>query len=392
MTTGLLAVFGIWVVLIGIVEWARRRYPILESINGSEPPVSRVSIVLAARNEALVIRQTLLKLQLIGPVVSQIIVVNDRSTDATDTEIAGVPDPTGRLSQVRVDTLPQGWLGKQYALWQGARLASGDWIVFLDADSRLSPLAIEKALHYAQSVHLDYLSVIPNLSIQGPVARAFLGFFGFVMAMSLRLVLTNLRSRRWTGIGIGAFQMVRRDLYFAIGGHWGIRQCATDDVALANRFKRLGLATGLILAGPAVVVPWYQSLYDVIHGFEKNFYSLVHYRKSAVLGVIGLFFMLFLLPDVGLFLLRGPWWLLDMLTIIIVWGEYWRISQQALNMGVLAPSLFFLMPILFLFLMIRSACRTENQQGILWRDTFYPLSMLRGQCQEPIESVKGAKP
>lgn len=385
----LLTASAIWIIVIGIVEWGRRHYPGLDAVEPKEVVQSRVSIVLAARDEAMVIGQTLMQLRNSGPIVSEIIVVDDRSTDSTSDQIAAVPDAHGRILQIRINSLPQGWMGKQYALWQGAKRASGDWILFLDADSLLNPGAIKHAVSYAEARQLDYLSIVPTLCIRGAGARAFLGFFGFAIAMSLRLVLANLPSRRLPGIGIGAFQMVRRSQYFSIGGHGAVRQNAADDVALAGRFKRMGCAIGIVMGGSFLTVHWYQNLPEVILGFEKNFYSLVDYRRSRLMGLFIVFAGLFFLPDLGMVMLRGPWWIINVLTIMMVWSEYWRLSQAAINMGFIAPWLFLLMPFLFWFVMVRSVWRTERQQGIYWRGTFYPLAMLRNQTQNPAGSNRG---
>src|SRR6266566_2759939 len=122
----------------------------------------------------------------------------------------------GRLMVLRVDELPAGWLGKNHAMWRGADRASGEWLLFTDADVVFAQGALRYAVAYAAAERLDHLTLAPRLVARGLALRAFVAFFGYAFIALWGAYLANdPKSKR--GVGIGAFNLVRRSAYERIG-------------------------------------------------------------------------------------------------------------------------------------------------------------------------------
>jgi cellulose synthase/poly-beta-1,6-N-acetylglucosamine synthase-like glycosyltransferase len=155
--------------LAAVAGWIRgaRRVPVLREAAEVQKPIDRypsVSVVVAARDEEAGVGAAL------GSVLDQdypgsleVVAVNDRSTDRTGTIIADLaakrPD---RLRPLEVEVLPEGWLGKNHALYRGAAEAGGEWLLFTDADVRFSPDCLELAMRYAEIERLDHLTLAPE--------------------------------------------------------------------------------------------------------------------------------------------------------------------------------------------------------------------------------------
>ncbi len=150
--------------------WFRgvRRVPVLREVGKNLEPIDRypsASVVVPARDEEAVVGEALGSLlDQDYPGSLEVLVVDDRSTDRTGEIIAGLaaryPE---RLTALRVDDLPEGWLGKNHALYRGAEEARAEWLLFTDADVRFAPGCIKEAVYYALSENLDHLTLSPEL-------------------------------------------------------------------------------------------------------------------------------------------------------------------------------------------------------------------------------------
>jgi cellulose synthase/poly-beta-1,6-N-acetylglucosamine synthase-like glycosyltransferase len=154
--------------LAAFAGWFRgaRRVPMLRE--AAQKPIDgypSVSVVVAARDEEAGVGEALASLlDQDYPGGLEVVAVNDRSTDNTGGIIADLaarrPE---RLRPLEVEALPEGWLGKNHALYRGATEARGEWLLFTDADVRFSPDCLELAMRYAETEHLDHLTLAPEL-------------------------------------------------------------------------------------------------------------------------------------------------------------------------------------------------------------------------------------
>ena len=170
--------------------------------------------------------------------------VDDRSTDHTGDILAGLasvwPD---RMRVLRVERLPEGWMGKNHALYLGGEEARGEWLLFTDADIRFAPGCLEDALGYAQGEGLDHLTLATEIISRGVLLRSFVAAFVLVFEVTQRpWRAADPRARE--AVGVGAFNLVRREAYLRAGTHRAIRLRPDDDMRLGRLLKQAAFRPG----------------------------------------------------------------------------------------------------------------------------------------------------
>ena len=159
----------------------------LEMIAQIAGRVPRVTIVVAARNEEAKIEEGLRSLLALDYPEIEIIAVDDRSTDATGELMDSIArESAGKLHIEHVSALPAGWLGKTHAMWIAGRKATGDWILFTDADVIFSPDSLRRAIAYIETERADHLVLFPTMIMHTWDEQMMIGFFQtmFVFAPS----------------------------------------------------------------------------------------------------------------------------------------------------------------------------------------------------------------
>ncbi len=335
-----------------------------------------VSIIVAARNEADTIEPALRSLLAQDHPAVEVIVVNDRSTDATGDVLARIQRAyASKLKVITVTTLPPGWLGKNHAHWVGAQAAQGEFLLFTDADIVMHPSTVRRAVAYAVTERLDHLTVGPEVHLPGPLLTAFLGTFTMCFALFVRP--WRARDPRSSAfVGVGAFNLVRRLAYECAGTHAVIRMRPDDDMKLGKIIKRAGGRQELVAGKHLLAVVWYRSLGELIRGLEKNAFAGLDYSLlMAVCGPLTLW-GLFLVPYLGLALTAGRLWWLNLLNVVLGLALY---ADNSLRHGVKWRHLplFPVTVALLMFIIWHATLRTLIGQGVTWRGTHYPLAELK---------------
>lgn len=217
-----------------------------------------VSVIIAARNEQLAIGNTLQGILAQGPVVRDVIVVDDESTDRTANIVDSVRLANKRVRLLKSSKLPLGWTGKTHALNIGARAASGDMLLFTDADVEFQGQAIESAVDYALSSNVDHISAVFCNDCRTIGERLCAPL---LMTIAVLSVLGSYRFGK--GAALGAFNLIKRDRYDTWGGHDTIRDHVVDDVALARLVRKSGGTSRVLDLSQAVKV----RLFVGIRGF-----------------------------------------------------------------------------------------------------------------------------
>ncbi len=249
-----------------------------------------VSVIVPARNEGDLIGRCLLglKAQDYAAERTQIIVVDDGSTDATATlaQHAAAGDP--RLTVVKAGPLPPGWMGKSHACWQGVALARGAWFCFIDADTKPQPSLLRTAIAAAERHGLDLLSLQPMQELGTPWERLIIpaGLFALSFARDLR----RIDWHDFADCAInGQFILVRRAVYERIGGHSEVRATVAEDSALAGRVKAAGGRIALWGGASLISVRMYRNVGQLWEGLSKNvietFGGVPATLRMLVLGV-----------------------------------------------------------------------------------------------------------
>ncbi|HTL97915.1 MAG TPA: glycosyltransferase, partial [Holophagaceae bacterium] len=238
------------------------------------PSPSAVCLCIPARNEAAEIGAALASWIAQDHRGLHIVVVDDGSTDATPQILAGLS--SDRLRVIRNEALPAGWLGKNHALHlaiQVAEARQADWLLFADADVRAEPALLRRALAHAEAAGADVLALVPGQDTGSFGERLLLpvlaaGFLALVPADKVA------RPGHPAFAGIGAFTLVRRAVYEAIGGHAAAPLEAVDDMMLARRAKRAGFRNRLGRGGPGLRIRMYPSGAEAVRALRKNVLAL----------------------------------------------------------------------------------------------------------------------
>jgi glycosyltransferase involved in cell wall biosynthesis len=337
----------------------------------------RVSIVVPACNEAADIEATLIRLLSLQYENYEIIAVDDRSTDETGEimERIAATAPRGRLKIIRITELPAGWMGKPHAMWSAARQASGDWLLFTDADVLFKPDALGRALAYAHTERADHLVLFPRMVMKYPGERMMIAFFQTLFVFGHRpWKVADPKTK--DHIGVGAFNMIRRPVYEALGTYQALRFDVLDDMKLGKVVKNAGYAQRNVFGADLISIRWARGAWGVVDNLTKNFFAVMSFRwPRALAGCFALAFVNFI-PFLGIWLAHGWARLGYGVALFSMFSIYVGMSRKS----DIPPYYFVLHPVstaLFVYTMLRSTFLTLGRGGVVWRGTFYPLEELR---------------
>ncbi|MFP7297744.1 glycosyltransferase [Neobacillus niacini] len=335
-----------------------------------------LSVIVAARNEAGQIEASILSQLKQTYKNVEWILVNDRSTDSTGLIMNEMQQEDHRIKVIHIAQLPEGWLGKNHALYKGFLEASGKWLLFTDADVKFEREAFAKALHYFNRHELDHLTAAPNLSAKKFWLKSFVAFFLFGFSYFKRPWAAN-NPKSKIGTGIGAFNLVSKEAYEAFGTHEKVKMRPDDDLQLGMRMKQAGYSQRIVTALKLIEVEWYRSLSEAFIGLEKNTFAGLHYRVSMVLFAILGVFITNVLPFITIFSSNKTVALLSLGNIVLSGIHYVLVIKK---MTIFSPAMFLVLPVtgmLFIYSIIRASILTFKRGGIMWRGTIYKLSELR---------------
>jgi glycosyltransferase involved in cell wall biosynthesis len=338
----------------------------------------RVSIIVPACNEEEDIEQGLSGLLGLDYDHYEVIAVNDRSTDRTGEimdRVAASPAAHGRLRVVHVTELPPGWLGKTHAMWSAGLQAGGDWLLFTDADVLFKPEVLRRALAYAESENADHVVVFPRIIMKRPGEKMMIAFFQTLFTFGhrpWRVADPDTKDH----MGVGAFNLVRRTAYEAVGTYKALRMEVLDDMKLGKVLKNARFRQRNVFGDDLISVRWAKGAMGVVDNLTKNFFAVLSFQWwRTMASVFGLFF-LNLGPFLGIWLAHG--W--ARAPYVVALGSMFLIYLGMSFMSSIPPYYFLLHPIstmMFEYTLIRSMVLTLRNDGVTWRGTKYPLEELR---------------
>ena len=350
---------------------------------GSSLELPKLSVVIPARNEERKLEGALRTVLGQDYPNLEAILVNDRSTDGTGRTMERLTAGRGDASVIQVEELPEGWLGKNNAIHVGTERASGDWLLFTDGDIHFHPAAFRRAIAYAEERSLDHLTLVPELKLSGYWLRGVVAFFYTAFLVHRGYYKANIPSSEM-GVGIGAFNLIRREAYDEAGGYKALAQRPDDDLALGGRVKKLGLRQELALGHGLLEVEWYASLGEFFCGVEKNSFAALGYSVPKVVFYAAEIPALTAWPFAAAFLASGATAALyagsvaAQVATFAICNRFLRGRVFLLALGYPACAL------LFSYALLRSALLALARGGIYWRGTFYPLSLLKEKRRERV--------
>jgi glycosyltransferase involved in cell wall biosynthesis len=334
-----------------------------------------ISLVFAARDEEEKLPAALATLAALDYPHLEIIGVDDRSQDATGRILDDFAAAYPRFRAVHVGELPSGWLGKPHALQEAYEASSGEWLLFTDADVRFKPEVLRRSVALAEEHKLDHLTLICNVEMHGFWEKTLLTFFGLAFHLSTDAhSVSNPNSRAY--VGIGAFQLLRRTAYEAIGTHRRLAMEVVDDMKLGKLVKQSGFRSCVAIAGEFVSVRWHAGARNVIRGVTKNLFAALGYNMAFAVAALAGVLLLNVVPFLAIFAAHG--WIRIFAAVAVGVALCIHGSVDVVNR--VSPLYALTHPIgavLFCYMLVRSVAVTLWQGGVTWRGTFYPLKELK---------------
>lgn len=341
-----------------------------------------VSIIVAACNEERSIAEAIQSILKIEYPRYEIIAINDRSSDRTGQILDEIHRKNPQVKVIHIEELPQGWLGKNHALFQGAKQAKGEWLLFTDADVVFDPHALTIAMRHVLQEGYDHLALAPRMISSQFWLRGLIYLFMFNLMLFFRP--QNAKNPRSDAhMGVGAFNLIRSSVYRSIGTHEAIRMRPDDDLKLGECVKRAGYKQDFGLAEEILRVEWYFSVSEMMRGLEKNTMAPFEYRTYyLLLGLVPLS-LLYLLPFVGPFVTEG--WAQGVYLFMLVCSFlYFSLHDRFSWISVVYYLLFPILVPQFIYMLARAAILTWKRGGIVWRGTLYPLEVLRENSRSTV--------
>jgi len=230
------------------------------SISADQPDVS---VIVPARNEEAVLARCLRSLIGQSGQGYEIIVVDDYSADRTPEIAAALP-----VNTITADPLPEGWTGKCNAVWSGAKIAKGKWLLFTDADTKHTSRSIAAGLQEAESAGAAMLSYSPQQEVHSLAERALMPVVFAELATTYRPSQVS-DANSPAAAANGQYLLIQRDAYFAVGGHAAVAQAVLEDVELARLVKAAGFKLKF-RSSDVVSTRMYRNFSQMWEGWTKN--------------------------------------------------------------------------------------------------------------------------
>ncbi len=335
----------------------------------------RVSIIVPGRDEGEHVEAALSSLLALEYPNYEVVAVNDRSQDRTAEIMDGLAAQDSRLRVLHISELPASWLGKTHAMWQAARQAQGEWLLFTDADVSFRPDVLRRALAYAQAERADHLVVIPTPLLQSLGERMMMAFFQSLFFFGHRpWKVADPKAR--DHMGVGAFNLVRRAAYEGVGTHQALRMDVLDDMKLGKLIKEKGFIQRNVIGRGLLTLRWGRGAMGIVRNLTKNMFALMLYRWPRTLGAAFLLLVLNLGPFAGALLAPG-WARLGYAVAVAAIVVLYSGIARHLGISRLYVVLHPVAATVFTYALLRSAIHAVRQGGVVWRGTKYSLEELR---------------
>jgi glycosyltransferase involved in cell wall biosynthesis len=253
------------VVLVNLITW-----PLLPMKNtGTEP---FISLLIPARNEEENIVNLLNDIEQQPYKNIEVIVYNDESTDKTGALVKNFARQSSyTISLIEGKGLHEGWLGKNYACDQLAKQAKGDYLLFLDADVKVEENLLTHAAGYAQKHKLELLSIFPQQMMFSWGEKLTVPLMNWILVSFLPMRLIQYNKRPSFSAANGQFMLFNAAVYKQHTFHQTFKNHPVEDIAILRRMKELKLKTATLLSSGQIKCRMYQSFWEGVHGFSKNF-------------------------------------------------------------------------------------------------------------------------
>lgn len=338
-----------------------------------------VSAIIPARNEEEVIASCVESLAL-QEEIAEILVIDDQSSDRTADIVRSLAAKYFKVRLLEAGELPAGWVGKNHAVWTGAKEARGEWLLFTDADAVHAANSADKALAIAAENAAALVSFSPEQVMETWSEKAVIPYVFTRLNKRFRFENVNDPRNREAAAN-GQFILIRRDSYDAVGGHASIAGEVLEDVALAARLKAAGYRLWFGSGKGIVSVRMYRSFAAMWEGWKKNLYTLMggntHSVKAEVRQAL-LPMALSILTTIGMW---GMTKSTVFAAVVLANGLLWILIADALGIrwnGFPARLAVYSVPGRVLFAaMIWASYRSHRGGQLEWKGRTYPAGTPR---------------
>lgn len=332
-----------------------------------------ISVIIPARNEEKNIGKCLDGILNQDYKNFEVIVCDDGSEDNTCKVVEEYKDK--RLKLLRIDFLPEGWTGKNYACWRGYEISKREYLLFTDADTRfINTRTVEYAVSKMKEKGLQLLSLVPRIETKSFWEKIFMPLWSFAFVSFFPLKFLSLKKYKKVAFAIGPFIMFERKFYERIEGHKSIRDEIVDDVYLAKRTKEKGGKIALLDGKDFIKVRFYKNYKEMERGTVKSAFGAFSYSYRNLFIFLKLFFIIFCLPFInfirGILIPSSSLFKISFLEISLIY--LLKFISDSYNSHDLKYTLLFPLSLLTgIYLCLLSAKKAFLKGGFAWKERFY---------------------
>jgi glycosyltransferase involved in cell wall biosynthesis len=299
----------------------------------------RVSVIIPARNEEANIERVVRSVAGQSGTL-EILVIDDQSKDRTGEILEQLQKEFAQLRVLRTESLPPAWTGKAHAVATGARVASGEWLLFTDADTEHLPGSLAELLARAENENIDLLSVSPSQETPTVWEKAVIPLIYVDLATKFRYEEVSDPGSEAAAAN-GQYILIRREVYEQAGGHAAVKGDVLEDVALARRVKMNGGRLLFLPGAQWVRTRMYRTFAEMWDGWTKNLFLLYGRKVAAILKRSAALWFFDVLPAVAFVIFsfavvfgRGaPAVLAAVGCFLVALGRQWSYSRALRRIG-----------------------------------------------------------
>ncbi len=290
----------LWLTIL-LLPW--RPWSVVESLDSEEESEQQqnilftVTVLIPARNEADVIKETLSSLSNQIPRL-KIILIDDQSTDNTVEQAKSLS--LHNLQIIYGKTLPEGWSGKLWALEQGFRELDTELILLLDADIKLKPGILHALMDKMRTENLDFISLMAHLRMETSWEKLLMPAFIYFFKLLYPFKLSN-NGHPFVTAAAGGCILLKREVLRDIGGFTSLKSALIDDCTLARKFRDQGKSTWIGLTHSAISLRPFDQISDIWSMVARTAYTQLRYSAFLLLLCTSLMMLAYLIPMINLF-------------------------------------------------------------------------------------------
>ena len=273
-----------------------------------------ISILIPARNEEKNIGLLLHDLQLQSYANVEILVYDDMSSDSTCAIVSELSQIDSRIRLISGTSLPEGWLGKNYACYSLAAQARGSYFLFLDADVRVQSMFVNKILYAMQKRSFHLLSIFPRQIMKTFGEKITVPIMNYILLSLLPLVFVRIPWFSSLSAANGQCMMFEAASYKKLEPHARCKASKAEDISIARFYKKQKCSIVCLASETDIYCRMYNSFSDAKKGFAKNI--VYFFGGSYVLAC--LFWIITTFGFIPLLYVSSAWFVLAYVLVIIL--------------------------------------------------------------------------